>query len=288
MSASGNRSSGTDIGAPEDGLTPTRPSSDAMPNTSPFQRASLAQHPRDPREPPYYSLAREPLSALRERDDLDPSEVDALWKKVVPDTLKAPPGLRSKLRELPTATRVALSVAGAFVVAVIALVIGGMRVDMGTQTIMRYTVAMLGILVLTGATFAVSLRGHHQKPLGPVGMVVVGLSVLVPVLLAVMPWLWAPPAEFADIPVSHFCGHLGISTGLIAGGIAWLFQRSEVNGWVRALSAAGGGGLVAFAMLQLHCPAHDATHLLVGHAGVGLFLVLVTTIVVGVRLRRRA
>jgi len=147
---------------------------------------------------------------------------------------------------------------------------------------------MLGILVLTGATFAVSLRGHHQKPLGPVAIIVVGLSVMVPVVLAVMPWLWAPAPGFEAIPVSHVCLELGISTGLIAAGIAWCFQRDDMSGWVRALSAAGGGGLVGFAMLQLHCPAHDATHLLIGHAGVGLFLVLVTTIVVLVRRKKQA
>lgn len=229
---------------------------------------------------------RERLVTLRDTDSLDAGEVSALWTAIAKDTVSEEPSLKHKLRDLPTRWRVTLAVAGAFVVATLALLIGGMRLDMGAQTVLRYVVAMLGIVVLTAATFAVSLRGHHQKPLGTVALVVVGLAVGVPVVLSVMPWLWAPPPEMADVPVSHFCLQLGISTGVISGGIAWLFQRGDMNGWVRALSAAGGGGLVAFAMLQLHCPAHDATHLLIGHAGVGLFLVLVTAVVVAMRGRK--
>jgi hypothetical protein len=267
-----------------DGPKPRPRDPDTMPYSNQLQRNGLSPGVG---EDPLASLDEGGLSALRKRDGLDEAELGALWSRVVPETVKATPSLRGKLRELSTARRVALSVAGAFVVAVVALLIGGMRVDMGTQTVMRYAVAMLGILVLTGATFAVSLRGHHQKPLGPVAVIVVALSVLVPVLLAVMPWLWEPGPAFANIPVSHVCLELGISTGLIAGAIAWCFQRDEMSGWVRALSAAGGGGLVGFAMLQLHCPAHDATHLLIGHAGVGLFLVLVTSIVVLVRRSRQ-
>lgn len=229
---------------------------------------------------------RERLVTLRETDALGAAEVGSLWSSIAKGTVGEERTLRRRLRDLPTRWRVTIAVAGAFVVATAALLIGGMRLDMGAQTVLRYVVAMLGIVVLTAATFAVSLRGHHQKPLGRAALVVVGLAVGVPVVLSVMPWLWAPPPEMADVPVSHFCLQLGISTGVISGGIAWLFQRGDMNGWVRALSAAGGGGLVAFAMLQLHCPAHDATHLLIGHAGVGLFLVLVTAVVVAMRGRR--
>lgn len=238
-------------------------------------------------KPPHESQpgAREDLglAALRRSDALGDADLSALWARISPCTLRERRTWRTKLRDLPTAKRIALAVTGAFVVATLALLIGGMRLDMGAQTVLRYVVAMLGILALTAATFAVSLRGHHQKPLGWRGLVVVASAILVPVGLAVMPWLWAPPPEMAGVPVSHVCLQLGISTGLIAAGIAWLFQRSDMNVWIRALSAAGGGGLVGFAMLQLHCPAHDATHLLIGHAGVGLFLVIVTTIVVAVR-----
>lgn len=225
----------------------------------------------------------EQLLALRKSDGLDDVDLGALWSSVAEATIAEPVSFRQRLRDLPTRWRVTLAVLAAFVAATLALLIGGMRLDMGAQTVLRYVVAMLGLVVLTAAAFAVSLRGHHQRPLGKVGLVVVALAVLVPVVLAVMPWLWAPPPELADVPVSHYCLQLGISTGVIAGGIAWFFQRGDMNGWVRALSAAGGGGLVAFAMLQLHCPAHDATHLLVGHAGVGVFLVLVTSVVVAVR-----
>jgi hypothetical protein len=246
-----------------------------MPDASPDNRS----HP---------TQLSNPLGSLRVRDDLDEHQVDLLWSQLATDTVASRPNVRRRLSELSTARRILLSVVAAFVIATLALVIGGMRIDLGTQTILRYVVAMLGLLILTAAAFAVSLRGHHQRPIGRLGLVVMALTVLVPVVLAVMPWLWAPDPMHADIPVSHVCLPLGISTGFIAAGVAWLFQRSDASVWVRSLSAAGGGGLVGFAMLQLHCPAHDATHLLIGHAGVGLFIVLVTAIVVVVRQRRRS
>ena len=49
------------------------------------------------------------------------------------------------------AVGVTLAVAGAFVVATAALLIGGMRLDMGAQTVLRYVVAMLGIVRVEAA-----------------------------------------------------------------------------------------------------------------------------------------
>ncbi|TNF24348.1 MAG: DUF1109 family protein [Deltaproteobacteria bacterium] len=219
---------------------------------------------------------------------LDSSELASLFSRVAAETVDRPPRLRDRLRELSTPVRIAMAVAGALVMATVALGITGMRADLTGQAIVRYAVAMTAIAGLVGAVFAASLRGPHQKPLRWWAWAMIVAALLIPLALAVLPWLWDGSRGPGPAHAHHafgLCGVMGLVTGALTAAVAWAFQRETWSVTWRVLAAVAGGGLTAFAMNQLHCPSGDATHLLLGHASAGLMLALVA--VAGVLLRRR-
>ncbi|MCB9733486.1 MAG: hypothetical protein H6745_12850 [Deltaproteobacteria bacterium] len=214
-------------------------------------------------------------------------DLDALFARVAADTVDRAPNVRDKVRELRSRSRVALAATGALVVGVVMLLLTGLHAELGgSQVVVRYAVAMTGIAAVVALMVALSLRGLHRRPLGPWVWVVVGAALLLPVVLAVTPWVWdtGHPAPYVGVGVP--CLALGLVTGGLTGAVVWLFQRGAPRAPWRLLTAAAAGGLTAFAMLQLHCPARDATHLLVGHASVGLLLAAVVGLVVWLRARR--
>jgi hypothetical protein len=56
--------------------------------------------------------------------------------------------------------------------------------------------------------------------------------------------------------------------------LCWALDRSEHRSAPNALLAAGAAGVAANLALELHCPITARSHLALGHAGVGLGLVL--------------
>ncbi|MCC6623864.1 MAG: hypothetical protein IT385_21575 [Deltaproteobacteria bacterium] len=223
---------------------------------------------------------------LARRHDLEvaPGELDALWQRVSADTVAAPRSFVTRLRELPTPTRVGFVLLGTLLLAGLTMMlIGGVRGDLvGGSLVARYAAALVGLTVLAGAVFAVALRGAHQRPLGWVGWALVALGVLVPLGLSFTPAVWSdvsPPAE----AIVNGCAFIGVATGVFAGILAWLFQRQTTPVAVRLLASAAGGGIIAFAMLQLHCPADSVDHLVIGHSSVGLLLVAFAAIGLAVR-----
>jgi hypothetical protein len=180
--------------------------------------------------------------------------------------------------------RVVLALGAALVVMAVMTLILGMRNDMGTVAIAPYLVAMGGLALIALASFSVSLRGAHQRPLGGLAWGVVGLALLVPIELALNPDFWSRAPVAAD-SIGTMCLALGIVTGALASMPVFLMQRASVPVMARAAAALAGGGVVAFAMLQLHCPSHDVSHLVFGHAAVGALLVAGSVLIVWMRRR---
>jgi len=234
-------------------------------------------------------LRKELKAAGEPGEELDPRELESLFSRVAAETVDRRPRLRDRLRELSTPVRIAMAVVGALVMATVALVITGIRADLTGQAMLRYAVAMTAIAGLVGAAFAASLRGAHQKPMRWWTWALVVLSLLIPLALAVTPWLWdgayGPPKPGHHAHPFGLCGIMGLVTGALTAAVAWAFQREQWSVPLRLLAAFAGGGLTAFAMLQLHCPSGDATHLLLGHASAGLVLAIVA--VAAILLRRR-
>jgi hypothetical protein len=222
------------------------------------------------------------LKALKQEDGLDPAEANAIFASVAELTVDHTPSWLDRLRELRTPTRVALAVTGALGLATLMALLMGMRTDVSGQAVIRYGLSMTAITGIIAATFAVSLRGAHQRPLGAAAWVVIGIALLVPLVLALTPWVWDTPvlANTHMHGMGAPCLVLGLVTGALTAAIAFVFQRQSWRVLWRAIAAVAGGGLTAFALLQLHCPSQDPTHLVVAHAGVGLML----AVVVGARL----
>ena len=214
--------------------------------------------------------------AAEARTVLPEPALKAMWSRVREETTAASPGLLTRLREQPTAVRVVLAMGVAMVVSAALVLALEPRDDLADVTIERYAVAMSGLILLAAAGFAVSLRGAHQKPLRGWAWAVIALSLGIPVALAAMPSLWVP--EGVVVPATdtgYGCTALGILTGGLVSVPAFLLQRGAVPVVLRACAAVAAGGVVAFGLLDVHCPSRDVTHLVVGHAGVGAVLVAV-------------
>jgi len=219
------------------------------------------------------SAAREPAPGLSQ------AEMTALWGRVRAEAT-APPGWLERLRELPTGVRVTMALGFALVVVAIALLATGTRESLAGPGMMRLTLGLSGLALLAAASFAVSLRGMHQRPLRGAGWGVIAMAVAVPVSLALL-----PQAPHADGRSGLGCLLFGVATGALVSVPAFLMQRASVPVLARACAALAAGGAFGYALLELHCPSRDVTHLLVGHAAVGVVLVVLSAIVVSVRRR---
>jgi hypothetical protein len=211
-----------------------------------------------------------------------PCSLDAVWSAVEHETTATRRGPLTRLRELKTHVRILLAVGFAFGVAAAFLLLTGYRTDLSAQTIIRYAVLMVGLFSLNALVFSVALRGPHEPPVRWKSTVVIGLGLLVPVVLSLLPELWLDP-ELPAEPEIFLCVIPGVLTGLVVATLVWLLQRSTAPLWGRLLSVMVGGGITGFAMLQLHCPARDAEHLLIGHASVGVAMVILTGLLLGLR-----
>ena len=104
---------------------------------------------------------------------------------------------------------------------------------------------------------------------------VVAAALGAPVVLALWPDLWRDAVLPAEPPI-FLCILPGLVSGLVTAGLVWVLQRDASPRRGRVVAIMAGGGVTGFAMLQLHCPARDAGHMLFGHATVGLALLLLT------------
>lgn len=217
------------------------------------------------------------LRAIEPAEPVDPGHIDALWRGVERGVARR--SWRTRLLEMSTAARVGLVLAIASSVAALGALAFGIRSGMPAMRV----VLVLGALGLCAAAcFAVSLRGLDRRPLGRWAWVVVAAALVLPFVLAVVP---AGAGELvADGPDAP-CLLVGLALGLLVSVPVFLAQRGSVPVWARAAAALAGGGAVGYAVLELHCPSRDVTHLLVGHALVGVVLVIAA--LAGVAVARR-
>ena len=226
------------------------------------------------------------LQALAADDKGRADPPAALWEAVRAQTIDARPTMRARMQEMPTRLRILTALALALVLGTVVALACGVRSDLGTVAIMRYGVAMGGLVLLALAAFSVSLRGAHQRPVGAWTWAVTGLTLVLPIALALLPSIWGPTdADWSHIGASA-CHGVGLVTGALVSVPIFLMQRASAPVFARVCAAVAGGGVIAFAMLAVHCPSNDVTHLLIGHAAVGAVLVAIAAVVVWVRRRR--
>jgi hypothetical protein len=196
---------------------------------------------------------------------------------VVEASIRDETGLVAWLRALPTSVRLFAGFGLAALLA-IGMALVRPRWTSGPMPVDRVATVLAVLAVLVALVVRLALRPLQAAP--PSRRVVlwsVAAGLLVPVLFAVTP----PGAETAAL------GSPGMGKGIV---LCFLFgalpgvllvlalralDRTAHRAGDAALLAAVGGGLAGNAALELHCPSVAPLHLLLGHATVGVVLVVV-------------
>ncbi|PKN58905.1 MAG: hypothetical protein CVU56_02870 [Deltaproteobacteria bacterium HGW-Deltaproteobacteria-14] len=198
------------------------------------------------------------------------------------------------LRSRPTWVRRSMIFGMAIVIATIILV-AMRRPDFAFYPMGRFALE-LGLLAgALAVAVAVAVRPRLDVPSARATSALVGLAILVPVLLAVLPQAHAGhPASLLGVgsdflPRAIGCLVWGLVMGTPTAIIAFLARRDGGGEPRRDLLLAGAAGLAGVIALEMHCPITDGDHLLVGHVSVVVILVAVIAVAgwLGGRLRRR-
>ncbi|HEX4335699.1 MAG TPA: hypothetical protein VH062_07265 [Polyangiaceae bacterium] len=185
-------------------------------------------------------------------------------------------GVVAKLRALPTARRVLIGIVATMVFAVgTALVRPRWSFGPMPEERVGLVLAVLGVLITLMVWLG--LRPLQAAPLGRRALLAsVTASLLVPVLFAATP----PGAESSALGDPGMvkgimsCFLFGALPGVLFVLALRVLDRNAHHAASAALLAAAGGGLAGNLALEMHCPSVAPLHLLLGHATVGVVLVL--------------
>ncbi len=179
-------------------------------------------------------------------------------------------GVRAWLRSRPTLLRVAL-VCGALAITAAAHVLWARRSD---------GLLLSGRLLLAAGSVAVAIVLCARVALTPLTRPVPRASALASAALLLLPVLAAflPELRFgagAHDPAASWTASAGCFAygGLVVlgmGAALWGVDRGGAGSGVRLIPAVVCAGLAAHLVLQIHCANDNSTHLLLGHASVGV------------------
>jgi hypothetical protein len=191
-------------------------------------------------------------------------------------------GVRAWLRSRPTKVRffvALLSVLGA-----VALGVVHPRRDLADYPAARLYLLLalyaLGIAVAFGKELFLSVRRGSLSDYSWLAAAALGLPFLV---------AFAPPTEASRAfgPEGAFgCFGYGALLTLPTAALLWAFDRDDRMSFRTVCLSAASLGLSANLILELHCPSANLTHVLLGHASLGLAWLLVWAL--GRRLSRAA
>lgn len=207
------------------------------------------------------------------RDTLPPSApatLDALFATVAAGTIDRDPGLRDRLRELPTPLRVVLATSASLLAALVVTLQHGVRLDLSAAQLAWMVALSVGLVAVGGASAALSLRALHARPLPAAGALAT-LLLGVPAVLALLPMI---PGDPTPLPAeAHLaCGAGGLVAALASALAVLALDRGDAPPLWRAGAAAATGGAFGFAGGLLQCAHVDVVHLLVGHASAGVLV----------------
>lgn len=214
----------------------------------------------------------------------DPASSDELLQRLR-TRLEEEAGWRGRLRSLPDATRLLVSV---LIIAVLGLAVGLLlrRTDFAAYPAPRMVASLLllaGLAVVLVRLFFWPL--HRREP----SAFWVGAGVLlalgIPLLLSLVPeahgLVHEHPESFKGRGADFYgraatCLLFGAVTALPLFAVLLLADRRDRPRFVRLALGAGVAGLAGNLTLLLHCPLVGRGHLVAGHATVGFaFLLLV-------------
>ncbi|MGD8862145.1 MAG: hypothetical protein PVI30_19190 [Myxococcales bacterium] len=219
------------------------------------------------------------------------AELGALWGELRQRVDAHDASLRGRARDLPTPARFGL-VAGLAVLLVAAVGLLAPRPDLSAYPLGRMLLVVLGLGGLLLVSVRMSLRPLHRPAPRPATVLsVLGLSIataagfsLLPAAHVLLPHT-APSPELSLWQHVRPCLVFGFALGLPLFAALRVFDRGTPMG---AWPAAAALGLVGNLALQLHCPITQTSHLLLGHAPLGLLAAVLVWLWTRARPRARA
>jgi hypothetical protein len=222
---------------------------------------------------------------LRERvtgglPQVDPPDLNELFAGLERQ-LARERGARAWLRSRSTGVRLALCAASlALLVAGVAL--AWARPDLAVYPVFRLGAGALVIVVILAVQLALALRPLSRPPLSAwvapaaIAAALVALLALygLPAAHLAHPASFQAPGWQALIARALPCLAFGLVFALASYALLRLLDRGGTDPTRRALLAAAYGGLVANLLLMLHCPVTAPAHLMLGHLGVAVLLLL--------------
>jgi hypothetical protein len=224
-------------------------------------------------------------AALRERvtgsmPRVTPPDLDALFSGME-QQLAGERGVRAWLRSRSTGARLAICAASLVLLAG-AVALAWARPDLPVYPAFRLALGALVIVVILVVQLALALRPLSRPPLpGWVSPAAIAgaLGALVALYGLPAPHLAHPasvqaPGMQALIARALPCLAFGLFFALASYGLLRVLDRGGTDKARRALLAAAYGGLVANLLLMFHCPVTAPAHLMLGHLGVAVLLLL--------------
>jgi len=203
--------------------------------------------------------------------DLSVGDLDEVRTSIM-DEIARRPGVRERLRSLPTAARVGAVAAliaglGAFVG------LASRRPDLASYPIARWVLELGALVALVGYALNAGLRSAGRPPEPAARERTAGIALLaLPLVLVAMPRSHAAheasvihgPGELGSTVAA--CLAYGSAFGTAALAALWATSRGEVGVPLGRAMMAIAGGAVGLLVLHLHCPITDQAHIFLGHA----------------------
>lgn len=198
------------------------------------------------------------------------------------DAVRRERGFTAWLRSLPTPVRFFAAIDSAAVF-ILAMVLARPRWAFGPMPLFRVVPVVAVLAAELGVVLWLALRPLQAAP--PNRKLVLGsifAGLLVPVVFAMLP----PDAPAVAAPTASEMTTAMVACflfGAVPGGLLVFalraLDRNGHGGTDVSVLAAVGGGLAGNAALELHCPSAAPVHLLLGHATLGIALVVLYGVV---------
>jgi hypothetical protein len=215
-------------------------------------------------------------SAAADEDGGATSELEELFQGVQAKVANEK-GVMAWARSRSTTTR--LLVAASSVAALVALsAVGIPRTRFAPIPVERFVVVFGALAVLAAILLRVGLRpAHAPAPPDRSILVAIAAGLLLPIATALLP-AGAHPfdhyVQYTKTQAMVGCFVIGAFTGVLVVLVLRALDRHAHDSRPAGVLAAVTGGVAGNLALELHCPVTAPAHLLLGHATVGLMLVL--------------
>lgn len=204
------------------------------------------------------------------------SELDELFQGVQ-SGLANEKGVIAWARSRSTTTRI-LVAAGSVAVLVALSAIGIPRTRFAPIPAERVLVAVGALSVLAAILLRVGLRpAHVPAPPDRSLLMIIAASLLLPVATALLPvgaHAFDHYVQYTKTQATVGCFVIGAFTGVLVVLVLRALDRTAHDSRPASVLAAVTGGVAGNLALEFHCPVTAPAHLLLGHATVGLMLVL--------------